>query len=388
MVLHVADPSYQRLFVSYRYIFSLLPLLWLVDLTNGQESGDSSLVDRSVAKSIKISASEVAEVKPSIPRIILDTDIGGDIDDVGALAVLHWLAANKECEILATISDSASDSFAIPCLDALNTWFGRSDIPLAMRKGEPLREEETYTRFLAAKYPWSRTAEQSPTAVELYRRILSDQPDHSVTVSVIGRLFNIYNLMSSPPDAISPLSGMELINQKVKEFALMAGEFPTRRHADGPENNLTGELNGVPVSPSVIEGLRRPIVFCGFEIGSAIRTGKTLQPFIGQSPVADGYQWFFQHPPSWAKRKPQDQIAPHASFDQATVLYAVRGLKDYWKLQRGGHCHVFDDQYNEWRTTEAKEHAYLLKQKPPAEIAKIISVMMESLPHEKGKSSP
>jgi hypothetical protein len=36
-------------------------------------------------------------------RIILDTDMSGDCDDAGALALLHALADQGECEILATV---------------------------------------------------------------------------------------------------------------------------------------------------------------------------------------------------------------------------------------------------------------------------------------------
>jgi hypothetical protein len=41
---------------------------------------------------------------PSIlaqPKIIFDTDFGGDTDDFGALAMLHYLMHKGECEILA-----------------------------------------------------------------------------------------------------------------------------------------------------------------------------------------------------------------------------------------------------------------------------------------------
>ena len=39
-----------------------------------------------------------------VPKVILDTDMLTDFDDVGALAALHALADAGECEILATVS--------------------------------------------------------------------------------------------------------------------------------------------------------------------------------------------------------------------------------------------------------------------------------------------
>ena len=41
-------------------------------------------------------------------RIVFDTDMCGDYDDVGALAVLNALADDGECEIIAVLSSSRS----------------------------------------------------------------------------------------------------------------------------------------------------------------------------------------------------------------------------------------------------------------------------------------
>ena len=43
-------------------------------------------------------------------KIIFDTDMIGDYDDVGAMAVLHKLADAGECEILATVSSTGRSS--------------------------------------------------------------------------------------------------------------------------------------------------------------------------------------------------------------------------------------------------------------------------------------
>ena len=59
-------------------------------------------------------------VKPV--KIIFDTDMGPDFDDVGAITILHALAAKKECEILATV---ASDGYPYigPTLEVFNRYF-------------------------------------------------------------------------------------------------------------------------------------------------------------------------------------------------------------------------------------------------------------------------
>lgn len=42
-------------------------------------------------------------------RLILDTDLGPDYDDVGAMAVMHALADSGYVDILATISSNKSE---------------------------------------------------------------------------------------------------------------------------------------------------------------------------------------------------------------------------------------------------------------------------------------
>jgi purine nucleosidase len=82
------------------------------------------------------------------PLVILDTDISSDVDDVGAVAVLHALANQKKAHILAMMV-SSGDPWSAPCLDALNTWFGRPDIPIGMVKGKSVRHESKYTAAIA-----------------------------------------------------------------------------------------------------------------------------------------------------------------------------------------------------------------------------------------------
>ncbi len=68
--------------------------------------------------------------------VIFDTDIGTDVDDAGALAVLHILADQGEAKILATLSAN-QNRWAAPAIDVLNTYYGRGDIPIGSSKTGP-----------------------------------------------------------------------------------------------------------------------------------------------------------------------------------------------------------------------------------------------------------
>src|SRR5262245_32156249 len=67
-------------------------------------------------------------------RVIVDTDLASDVDDVGALALLHALADRGEAEILATMV-SSRNRHSVACLSALNTWYGRRDLPIGVVRG-------------------------------------------------------------------------------------------------------------------------------------------------------------------------------------------------------------------------------------------------------------
>ena len=57
-------------------------------------------------------------------KIVFDTDIGGDCDDAGALAMLHRLCDLEEAQLVAVTASYASP-FVAGCIDAVNTYFGR-----------------------------------------------------------------------------------------------------------------------------------------------------------------------------------------------------------------------------------------------------------------------
>ena len=75
--------------------------------------------------SILLLGSAVAKPVP----VIFDTDISGDVDDALTLAMLHSLADRGHCEILA-ITISKQNELAPAFVDAVNTFYGRPDIPI------------------------------------------------------------------------------------------------------------------------------------------------------------------------------------------------------------------------------------------------------------------
>ena len=78
------------------------------------------------------------------------------------------------------------------------------------------------------RYPSNiKNYSQVPSAVEVYRSVLAQQPDSSVTISSIGFLTNLDDLLASGPDQHSPLSGPALVAAKVKSIVVMGGNYPS-----------------------------------------------------------------------------------------------------------------------------------------------------------------
>src|SRR5690606_28346082 len=69
------------------------------------------------------------------------------------------------------------------------------------------------------------SSDDAPPAVEVLRQVLAKSVDHSITLVQVGLAANLADLLESPPDAISPLGGVELVQRKVRFLSVMAGEF-------------------------------------------------------------------------------------------------------------------------------------------------------------------
>jgi hypothetical protein len=78
-------------------------------------------------------------------KVIIDSDIGPDCDDSGAVAVANALVNMHEAEVLAMACCTSSD-YGAPCLASLNAYFGHPDIPVGTMKGETLLPDSAYNR--------------------------------------------------------------------------------------------------------------------------------------------------------------------------------------------------------------------------------------------------
>jgi pyrimidine-specific ribonucleoside hydrolase len=298
--------------------------------------------------------------------VIFDTDMGPDYDDVGAITLLHAFADKGEATILATIASTKYENVGA-VLNVLNTYFKRPDLPIGVPRGEAsiLRDFQHWSDTLVARYPHAiKSNAETMDAVELYRKILVQQPDNSVTIITVGFLTNISNLLQSKADQHSPLTGAELVNKKVNKLVSMAGKFPS-----GKEFNVEIDAKA---SIYVFKNFKKPIILSGFEIGAKIKTGLPLihNAKIKNSPVKDVFRISI----------PMDKEDKEGrmSWDQTAVLVGVRGHEPYYKYSCGTLV-VNEDGSNAW-SDKGKNHCYLIEKQPASVVQNVINELMMHQP--------
>lgn len=310
-------------------------------------------------------------VKPAEPvKIIFDTDMGPDFDDVGAITILHALADKGECEILATL---ASDGYPYigPTIEVFNRYFQKPNIAIGVPDGDApsFSCPNHWNDSLVVKYlPEIKTNKDYPSATEVYRKVLASQKDHSVVIVSVGFLSNLASLLRSKPDQYSKLNGKELVAQKVKKWVAMAGGFP-----EGNEFNVNRHNDA---SYYVFQNWPTPVLFSGFEIGEKILTGNKVATTgtIG-SPV----QWAYNYCLASYHGK---RLTNRNSWDHTAVLCAVRNPEDYFYVVGKGTFVCNPDGSNTWDAEKNSGHSFLVHKYPYQKIADILDDLMMHEPNQ------
>lgn len=301
---------------------------------------------------VALAAGAAPAAAPKAVGIILDTDIAGDCDDVGTVAMLNALADLGEAKILGIVVNT-SLPWGPRCVDAVCTYYGRPDVPIGIaRRGLPVKSR--YAQKVAEAFPNDlKDPKAVPDALAVYRKALQAQPDGTVTIVSVGFLNNLEDLARAEP---------ALVKKKVSLLCIMGGAFPK-----GREYNF---FKVPSATKYVVENWPGKILFSGFEIGKVVMTGSRL---AAKTPAGNPVRRAYALYTGKAGRNRQ-------SWDQTAMLAAVRGPKEYWAVVTRGHCHVKADGSNEWRQSPDKPNqSYLAwsdRLAKPARIAKIIEDLM------------
>jgi pyrimidine-specific ribonucleoside hydrolase len=283
-------------------------------------------------------------------KLIVDTDFGQWWDDVAALALVHAAASTGRVDILGVMSD-VDNPWNAAGLDALNTWYGRPDIPIGVPSGAAV-VDQSYSRLLAERYPH---AGRPVDAVALYRRLLRSQPDHSVTILSIGALTNLAQLART--DAA-------LIARKVARTVIMGGQYPA---ASTPEWNFGLDL---PATRQVVATWATPTVYDGYEIGARVLVGNHVcATHPASSPVRAVFDLLYGCGTSQTD----------GTWDPTAAYFAVAGTAGVYTLAgAGGHNTVAADGTNAWVPGERGQRYLVMTD--AARLTNAIDTLIDQVP--------
>ncbi len=286
--------------------------------------------------------------------IIFDTDMGADIDDALALAMLHSFEDRNACRLLAVTLTNPEER-ATPLVQIINHFYGH-DVPVGRAtNNKPAKSGYLDTVALkdgeALRYPNpGKPDAELPAAPALLRKVLAAQPDQSVIIVQVGFFSNLAELLKSGPDDVCSLSGLDLIKKKVKWLSIMGGSFAKiDGHDHFTEYNIQGDR---PASIAVAKDWPTPILWSGFEIGIAVPyPGKSIEKdfgYVANHPVADAYRLF--------EKMPYDR----PTWDLTSVLVAVLPDRGYFDLSPAGRVTVEADGFTSFAPAENGRDHYLV----------------------------
>jgi inosine-uridine nucleoside N-ribohydrolase len=298
--------------------------------------------------------------------LIVDTDMFLDVDDAGGLAVAFAMQQLGEAEIVALGIDLRADRSQVAatswrCAAAIAAFYTGSTVPLGVAppRDGVMADLVDYSAPCAAFAPPS-TPPPLPV-VEVYRRALATQPDGSVVVAGTGYAGNLAALLESGPDAISPLTGRELVAQKVRVLVVMGGGYP---NSDG-EHNLQGDISAAQV---VAANWPTKVVWSGVEVGLAVVTGGSISArHPASSPVRTAYEAFVGAGNRWW------------SWDLTAVYHAIRPADSMLEEIGPGTNRVDDTGGNEF--TPGAGNQYYLRLADGAALADSLDRLLDVLPH-------
>jgi inosine-uridine nucleoside N-ribohydrolase len=234
--------------------------------------------------------------------VIFDTDMGNDVDDALALAMLHALTDRGECRLIGVTLTNGNPA-AVPYVQMVNQFYGRGELPLglAMRSLEGGAQDGYLSAVLKSAPSEFRGRAKVLPAVTLLRELLSAAVEKVVIVQT-GFSTNLAALLDSP-------GGLALARDKVELVVVMAGDFSGGR----PEYNVRID---VPSAKTVFERWPTPVVFSGFEIGRDL-----LYPAVS---IEHDFAYAKWHPIAESYRAYHKMPYDRPTWDLTAVLEAVR----------------------------------------------------------------
>ena len=166
-------------------------------------------------------------------KIIIDTDIGDDVDDAFAVALA---LRSPELEILGITTTFGDTETRAKLLDRMLGEVGRSDIPVAVGASTHATNVFTQRRYAEAGH-FARASH--PAAVDFIREQIRRYPGQ-ITLIAIGPLMNLGALIDKDVETFRKLRRVVLMGGSIYRGYGDVGYFPT--HGPQAEWNIVNDI--------------------------------------------------------------------------------------------------------------------------------------------------
>ena len=282
-----------------------------------------------ITVSLFCSCAQQKETTSAIP-VILDTDVGNDIDDVLAMQMLLNYEKKGKIDLLG-ITISKCNPYSLEYIDAYCRFNDKYDIPLGYAyngmntdDGHYLRQTlDTIIDNNKILHPKRSLKDHILEGYKLLRKLLAEQEDHSVVFIALGPETNLARLLISEADEYSELDGKALVAQKVKLLSVMGGLYGNE--FDFPEWNIVNDLNAAQIT---FKEWPTPIIASGWELGNKIR-------YPHQS-ILNDLAGSYKHPLCVSYKIYQEMPYDRETWDLTSVLQAIEPGNNYFNLSEKG----------------------------------------------------
>ena len=315
-------------------------------------------------------AIDVVSADNSAQRVILLTDYAGDCDDTPAVLIAADAHDKGDINLLGIVATSTVATSA-PGVYGQLAAYGMTNIPVYAYQGSV----GTYNNRISAPVrDRFGVAGQTRTAftddVTGLRTMLAAAPDGSVKMIDVGAPVSTSRLLESPADAISPLTGRQLVAAKVVGLWMMAGEFTSTRVEYNADRDVASTQNVYQTWPT-------PIYAHGAEVGATILTG----PMVNANPLIDPVKVAFDAMKAAAPSAIEVYLGRDArsSWDPACVHHAIYGNQNLYNLAgANGTISVSGTGVTSWSATPAGNKSYVGKVATDAVIAAAIQTIIDN----------
>ena len=268
-------------------------------------------------------------------KILLDTDIGSDIDDAVCLA---YLLANPACELMGITTVSGEAQKRAQLASALCK-VADQNVPIFPGAEEPLLvpQKQTHAPQAAVLHKWPHDVSfPKGQALSFLAETIRAHPNEIVLLT-IGPLTNIALLFAMDPELPKLLKGL----------VMMCGVFTNQLAGVGPREwnalldpHATAMVyrHSVPVHRSIGLDVTRQVVMDANEVRTRFQSDLLLRPVLDLAQVwFQEREWLTFHDPLAAATIFDDQIC---RFERGTVEVELLSKKlkgmTHWTPQPSG----------------------------------------------------